>query len=108
MPDSQTTKTRRRVLPKLAPVSGLEYVTNFSDARRTRDDPQDATDNPQTTKAAGFDLRNIVAKTWTLTNQLRWRGVPHTTTEPRVLEQAWRCIETGELSWTPVPLEIIE
>lgn len=41
------------------------------------------------------------------TMMLRWRQVPHTTTKPPVLEQAW-VGERGRIEWRPVPLVIGE
>lgn len=37
----------------------------------------------------------FVGHTWQQTSGLRWRGP--------VLEQAWQCIETGEIEWREVP-----
>ncbi len=37
--------------------------------------------------------------TWQITPRLRWRGSSKSTTEPRVLEQAHCCMETGEVIW---------
>jgi len=54
-------------------------------------------------------------KTFKLTNALRWRkphGDPmqaliestHGKDAP-VLQQAWQCVETGEVEWRDVPME---
>ena len=42
------------------------------------------------------------------TEHIRWRQVPHTTTQPPVLEQAWLDVVTGAVEWRPVPLVIGE
>lgn len=40
------------------------------------------------------------------TSKLRWLGKNGTTTEPRILQQAWFCPETGEVEWQDIPLEL--
>lgn len=30
----------------------------------------------------------------------------HNATSPKVLQQAWRCAETGDIEWRDVPLEV--
>lgn len=43
--------------------------------------------------------------TWQIAARLRWRQKASTTTEPRILEQAHCCLETGETVWKPIPVE---
>ncbi len=47
------------------------------------------------TKLNENDLYELVTVTFQLTTQLRWND--------NVLEQAWQCLETGELNWDQVP-----
>jgi len=43
---------------------------------------------------------------WEPTTALRWSQVPYTTFRPAVLEQAWRCLKTGNVEWRSIPLFI--
>jgi len=48
------------------------------------------------------------SKTWFLTPSLRWALPRATTTKSDILQQAWRCQETGEVNWVDVPRETLE
>ena len=47
---------------------------------------------------------NLKGTTWTVTPSLRWLKPPLSTPPPK-LQQAWRCLETGETEWKDVPTE---
>lgn len=40
-------------------------------------------------------VSNAPMETWQITNALRWNG--------GILEQAWQCLQNGNLKWEPVP-----
>ncbi len=44
------------------------------------------------------NMSNIVTVTYQLTPRLRWWNND-------ILEQAWQCLENGDLKWEPVPHE---
>lgn len=53
-----------------------------------------------------MEFKETGPTTWERTSALRWFGKRDTTTEPRILQQAWRCRETGEIDWQQIPLEL--
>ena len=55
-------------------------------------------------------VEDLHGKTWQQVTSLRWNvkpgenlGLANETMETKTLEQAWICIETGEVEWQPVP-----
>ena len=49
----------------------------------------------------GVPVEGAVIKTWEPTVHLRWQNI----LGKSVLQQAWRCLETGEVNWQEVPCE---